>query len=183
MDSICIQAGEYWWGGSTNSGISQPFSRDSVYEADFRRSASHQTMPLLLSSQGRYIWSESPFAMKIADGNIYIEGSEIVVAQCGNTLREAYLGAMRAHFPFSDQKLPGKFFAVPQYNTWMQFTYAPTQEGGCAMRMPCLTTVFPPASSSSMRGGTANMACGSLTVPNFRIPGRWSMNCIGLVSP
>lgn len=143
MDSICIQAGEYWWGGSTNSGISQPFSRDSVYEADFRRSASNQTMPLLLSSQGRYIWSESPFAIKIADGNIYIEGSEIVVAQCGNTLREAYLGAMRAHFPFSDQKLPGKFFAVPQYNTWMQFTYTPTQEGVLRYAHAVLDNGFP----------------------------------------
>ena len=47
----------------------------------------------------------------------------------GATLREAYIGALKKHFPVSGDELPEEFFTKPQYNTWMQYTYNPTQEG------------------------------------------------------
>lgn len=35
----------------------------------------------------------------------------------------------KKYFPVLGDKLPDTFFKVPQYNTWMQMTYHPTQDG------------------------------------------------------
>lgn len=124
-----MQKGEFWWGGSTYEGINMPFSAESTYEADYRIKALNQTMPLFLSNRGRYIWSEKPFAVKIENGVFEMEGEEITLCEAGKTLRDAYLAAMQAHFPFSGKSLPRLFFETAQYNTWMEFTYTPTEEG------------------------------------------------------
>ena len=120
---------EHWWGGSSNDGLKEPFHAASCHRADYNDFASNQTMPLYLSDRGRYIWSEEGFVITIENGCIQIEGNEVVLVNAGSNLRDAYLAAMKAHFPFSAQKLPERFFKVPQYNTWMQFTYNPTQQG------------------------------------------------------
>ena len=87
-------------------------------------------MPLFLSNKGRYIWCDKPFKVDIKDGVISIEtDGELEVAQAGNTLKEAYLAAMKKHFPFDGKKLPEEFFTTAQYNSWMEFTYFPTQKG------------------------------------------------------
>ncbi len=87
-------------------------------------------MPFFLSDKGRYIWSDDPFRIDIEDGVIRIEGGSCSLEQAGSTLREAYLAASEKHFPFEDKEpLPEVFFKGAQYNTWMEFTYYPTQEG------------------------------------------------------
>jgi alpha-glucosidase (family GH31 glycosyl hydrolase) len=35
---------------------------------------------------------------------------------------------MKRYFPFEEKQLPEKFFRTAQYNTWMEFTYNPTQK-------------------------------------------------------
>lgn len=121
--------GECWWGGTSADGILVPFDGRTEIRRDFRIVCPNQTMPLLLSNRGRCIWSEEPFAVTIADGTITVEGEGIVSEQFGHTLRDAFLGASQAHFPVSGDPLEEEFFKKPQYNTWMQFTYNPTQEG------------------------------------------------------
>lgn len=123
-----MEPGEHWWGGSSDSGTQQPFTAASRYAADFRVEASNQTMPLYLSDHGRYIWSEEPFRVEIADGVLRFFGAEMTLVKAGETLRDAYRAAMAAHFPFSGKRLPDTFFTTAQYNTWMEFTYFPTQE-------------------------------------------------------
>ncbi len=125
-----IRENEYWWGGSAGAGASQPYDCRTNFSADYRKSCSNQGMPLYLSSQGRYLWSEEPFAVTFANGTITLESDhEIIMCQAGNTLRDAYLAAMQAHFPFTG-KVPEKFFfSTAQYNSWMEFTFSPTQEG------------------------------------------------------
>ena len=123
-----ILENENWWGGTAAGGPDQPYTAKSNAKYDFRRHCSNQTMPLLVSSEGRYIWSENPFALNIHDGIIEMEGEEIILVEAGSTLKDAYLAASKAHFPFEGKDLPEEFFATAQYNTWMEFTYFPTQE-------------------------------------------------------
>ena len=121
--------GECFWGGITMNGNENPFTAESTYSVDMRVCCVNQTMPLYLSNKGRYIWSENPFNIVIEDGKITLEGEDVLVVEAGSTLREAYLAAMKAHFPFDGRHLPEEFFQTAQYNTWMEFVYDPTQEG------------------------------------------------------
>lgn len=123
--------GEYWWGG-TVANSDCPLHQESEYHEnfiDFSTSASNQAMPLFVSSHGRYIWSDHPFKVDVSKGEFVMEGQDIQLIQAGNTLREAYLAVSRAHFPCDQKELPEEFFQTAQYNTWMEFTYYPTQEG------------------------------------------------------
>ncbi len=121
---------EYWWGGTIDDGTRMPFSNATCgYERDFRCSAPNQTMPLYISNKGRYIWSEKPFSVKINAGKFEFDGEDIRLIAAGTCLREAYLAASHAHFPFSGEVPPIEFFHTAQYNTWMEFTYNPTQKG------------------------------------------------------
>lgn len=120
---------EYWWGGSTVDGCENPFSKNSVFACDYREIAYNQTVMLFLSNKGRYIWSEDLFDLRIENGIFYIEGGQVELVEAGNTLKDAYLAAMKTHFPFDGKELPREFFKTAQYNTWMEFTYHPTQDG------------------------------------------------------
>jgi len=120
--------GECWWGGTSVDGLKMPLDKNADLRHDFRVSCPNQTMPMFLSNRGRCIWSEEPFAVTVKEGEFLIDGTEVVMEQYGSTLRDAYVGAQAAHFPPSGNELPEEFFRGPQYNTWMQHTYNPTQE-------------------------------------------------------
>ncbi len=135
---------EYWWGGTTVDGNEAPFHKGTHLTRDFRVSCPNQTMPMYLSNKGRCIWSETPFAVTIAKGVFTIEGDEVVLETYGTTLREAYRGAMAAHFPPEGNILPADFFTLPQYNTWMQMTYDQTQEGVLAYARAIVAHGFRP---------------------------------------
>lgn len=126
--SFIMGENEYWWGGTSVDGSFAPFDKNTFIEHDFNIDAQNQTMPMFLSSKGRCIWSENPFKVKIHNGVFEIDGKDVSIESFGNTLKDAYKGAQRKYFPVSGNKLPKEFFCVPQYNTWMQMTYHPTQE-------------------------------------------------------
>ena len=119
---------ECFWGGSAVNGRQNPYTAESDFSHDYRLECHNQVMPMLLSNQGRYIWSETPFKFEIKNGIITIEGDDVILVQAGTTLKEAYLAAMNAHFPNDGRRLPMEYFKAPQFNTWMEFTYEPTQE-------------------------------------------------------
>ena len=104
---------EHWWGGSTLYGTEMPIGINSTYSHDFRNEAHNQTMPLFLSDKGRYIWSEDPFLAEVKNGKFICEGTEIEVNEAGNSLKEAYIAAMKAHFPFQSKELPKEFRECP----------------------------------------------------------------------
>lgn len=122
---ITIKKGEYWWGGATALGSRMPYVEpleefDLAYE-----NRNNQVSPLLVSSMGRYVWSDRPFRFSISDKIIRIESDyeTVKVENGGNTLREAYLTASRKHFA-PNGKLPDhRFFTMPQYNTWIELMY------------------------------------------------------------
>ena len=119
---------EAWWGGTAASDQC-PLTDRSDYHQDFTRECGNQTMPFFVSSLGRYLWSDHPFQVDVSGGEFVIRGENVRLYQAGSTLREAYLAAMQAHFPSNHKRLPEAFFKTAQYNTWMEFTYYPTQEG------------------------------------------------------
>jgi len=121
--------GEYWWGCSSSVGGDNPFSKESRFDYDMYYGY-NQTMPLFLSSEGRYIWSERPMQVHIEEGVISLNSEgDIILTKAGCDLRDAYLAASRAHFPFSGKHPPLKFFTTAQYNTWMEMDYNQNQEG------------------------------------------------------
>jgi len=139
-----IQADEYLYGGTAYDGAMNPFSVDSVYSADFRIMCMNQTMPLYLSTNGRYFYSETPFAVTIENDEITFEGGNVKEYQAGNCLKDAYLAAMKAHFPFDGRALPEEFFRTAQYNTWMEYTYDPTEEKVLAYAEAIIQNGFKP---------------------------------------
>ena len=141
--SFPILKDEYWWGGSTGK-AQCPLTADSEYQLDLTIAISNQSMPFFVSSQGRYIWSEQPFTARIEKGAFELEGEDIQLCQPGTTLREAYLDASRRYFPCDQKRLPDKFFQTAQYNTWMEFTYYPTQEKVLAFARDYLNNGFAP---------------------------------------
>ncbi len=119
---------EYWWGGTVASGAC-PLTAASEYHQDFRSDCGNQTMPMFISDHGRCIWSDDPFKVDVSNGRFEMEGEEITIEKLGHSLREVYLEAQKRYFPCDGRELPEAFFKTAQYNTWMEFTYYPTQEG------------------------------------------------------
>ena len=126
---VQILEGEHWWGFNSLHAPEQPFDQFSKYDGDLLRDSGNQSAPILISDMGRYLWVGSASCLSIADGYIsfeVVDGYELYKE--GKTLRDAYLAASKRHFPFSGEVPPKKFFETAQYNTWMEFTYNPTQE-------------------------------------------------------
>jgi len=121
---------EYWWGGSSQDGISQPYGFRRI-ELDQRTSNNHnQSAPILLSSKGRYIWSDLPLRYQFHPEGFCVESdAPLEVAEAGGGLREAYLAAANRYFPALGKTPPKEFFSLAQFNTWIEFTYNQTQTG------------------------------------------------------
>ena len=124
------QKGEKWWGGLVALGNRMPFASTTEWYDMSKNNLNNQIVPLMLSSTGRYVWSEQPFRFRLQNDTLYLssdaEKVEAVVA--GKTLKEAYLSASAKHFPPSG-KLPEEiFFSKPQYNTWIELMYNQNQQ-------------------------------------------------------
>lgn len=121
-------AGEFWWGGVINEGHLMPFG-DRPHSRDLRLTDDNQASPLLLSNQGRYIWSEEPFAFSFHENTITIDHKQKLWIEEGHgTLQGAYRHASNKYFPPSGDTPDKLAFEAPQYCTWVEMFYEPTQE-------------------------------------------------------
>src|SRR3954470_3595742 len=69
--SIPIESGESWYGGAVNKGSVMPF--DNGFSLNlYGNNEGNQAVPLLLSTNGRYVWSEKPFKFSIEAGNLIV---------------------------------------------------------------------------------------------------------------
>ena len=127
---IQILKDEYWWGGSVVDADKMPYNYQTVCRIDLINDWITQSAPLYLSSKGRYIWSEEPFVIEFNKGKITITSDfEVKLYEAGNTLKEAYLTAMKRHFPFEENiHTPREFYKYPQFNTWMELIKNQNQE-------------------------------------------------------
>lgn len=126
---IVSKKNEKWWGAVTAIGSQMPFG-DNVEHFDLeRQNLNNQTAPLMLSSQGRFIWSSKPFVFSKNGDTITIasEYEKVAVTEVGKTLREAYLAASKKYFPPTGKIPAEQFFSLPQYNTWIELMYDQNQ--------------------------------------------------------
>jgi len=118
--------GEYWWGGLSVDGNQMPYSGDTEFSRDlFANNAGNQAVPLLISSKGRYVWSEKPIAYTFKGGKLLVTSAhgKIDSGIAGKTLKETYLHVSKKYFQ-TDGKLPDPLlFTHPQYNTWIELMY------------------------------------------------------------
>jgi hypothetical protein len=133
-----LEPDEGWWGGAVADGLAMPFGalrhgRDLAVNAglvDDPSSAANQSAPLLVSSTGRYVWSERPFAYAFdGAGGLTITGADLVVDRAGGSLQSAFRTASGRFFPPSGRTPAELMFTAPQYNTWIELPYHPTQQG------------------------------------------------------
>lgn len=123
---LTITQGEYWWAGITSKGYEMPYSQSSVasYEM-WGDNFGNQAQPLLISTKGRYIWSEEPIKYEFNKGTITVSvrNGKILSGTAGTNLRTAFDYAAKTFFP-SNGKIPEPMlFEKPQYNTWIELMY------------------------------------------------------------
>ena len=114
---IAFMENEFWYGTCVKFGLQMPIGPETELELDFRQNPTpNQAMPLLVSTKGRYLWSETGFRLKAAKGILEVEDT-CELGETGGHLREAYLVAMQKHFPF--QKMPAKeLFQIMRQTLW-----------------------------------------------------------------
>lgn len=148
-----LEPDEGWWGGAVADGLAMPLgaashARDLAVNAglvDDPASAANQSAPLLVSSAGRFVWSERPFAYAFdGAGGLTITGSEVVVDRAGDSLRTGFQAAASRFFPASGRTPAELMFTAPQYNTWIELPYHPTQESVLAYARGVLDQGYPP---------------------------------------
>ena len=114
-----------WWGASVGLGHEQPYIDLASFDLN-TQDANNQLVPLFLSSDGTYMWTDGAFAFSAAKGEI-ITSIPMQTVQAGSTLREAYLAAQARYFPANGQLPDTLFFTMPQYNTWIELMYNQNQ--------------------------------------------------------
>ncbi|MFB3906150.1 MAG: glycoside hydrolase family 31 protein [Acidobacteriota bacterium] len=144
--TIKLQPGELWWGGAVNEGHKMPFGT-APYALDlYGTNVGNQCSPLLLSNQGRYIWSEKPFRFEFAGDELRIRHpyGPARVEQAGKTLAEAYRAAAARHFPPSGKMPDPVLFSRPQFNTWIELVYNQNQADVLKYARGIVDNGFPP---------------------------------------
>jgi alpha-glucosidase len=143
-----IASGERWWTGVVSQAHRMPLARGSArFDADLRGDTfGNQVQPLLLSTSGRYVWSEEPFRLAIGDGIVRVSDglAPIVSASGGVSLREAALAAGARFFPPSGKTPDPMLFTHPQFNTWIELTYDQNQRDVLAYAHAIVDNGFPP---------------------------------------
>lgn len=125
--TIPLPEGVSVWGGRIKDGSKMPYA--AGFEASLDDNRSNQVAPLLLTSDGRYVWSDTPFSFRITDKAIVITEGNVTVEKAGDCLSDAFKAASAAHFPANGELPPAQFYKVPQYNTWIELMYNQNQEG------------------------------------------------------
>lgn len=130
--TLTLEEGERWWVGVISESHRMPLQASSdPFEIDlFANTAGNQVQPLLISTKGRYVWSEEPFHIDFRDGTFVLtpRGGALASGQRGSTLREAALQASAAFFPPSGKIPDESLFTQPQFNSWIELTYDQNQE-------------------------------------------------------
>lgn len=121
-----IEAGEYWWGGLSAKGHETPYDFSSKVDYDlWGDNFGNQAQPLLLSSKGRYVWSEEPIKFAFEKGTITVatRKGRIESGTAGKNLNDAFGHVSKTYFP-SNGKIPDELlFTHPLYNTWIELMY------------------------------------------------------------
>ncbi len=145
VKTITILQDEKWFGAAVNEGDKMPFKEG--YSLNLNGDAKgNQATSLLVSTHGRYIWSNMPFAFSFSKNHIIISEftDSIVVNEAGNSLKDAYKSASARFFPPSGKLPDMMLFEKPQYNTWIELTYNQNQKDILKYAHDIIDNGFPP---------------------------------------
>lgn len=145
LKRVMIEPGEKWFGAVVTESDVMPFT--DGYSFDLRgNTGGNQAAPLLLSTNGRFIWSEKPFSFQFRKGYLQISAwtDSIYVEKTGKTLSDAYRQASRKYFPASGKMPDSILFTHPQYNTWIELLYNQNQKDILKYAHDILSNGFPP---------------------------------------
>ena len=59
----------YWWGAAVGLGHEQPYTDQPLFDLN-TQDANNQLVPLFLSSDGEYMWSDKAFNFTVKNGTI-----------------------------------------------------------------------------------------------------------------
>ncbi|MCU6712583.1 glycoside hydrolase family 31 protein [Paenibacillus sp. J5C_2022] len=137
---------EHWWGGRAADGRSMPYGM-SLFEADLAVSFNgNQACPLLISSKGRYVWSDEPFAFQFDRNRLLVssDAGGLVAGEGNENLRGAYSYVSRTFFPPAATVPEELLFTAPQYNLWIELLYEPAQDKVLQYAKDALAQGMPP---------------------------------------
>ena len=143
---IKLEPGEVWWGGAVNEGHRMPFGL-RPYSIDlYGSSFGNQCVPLLVSSRGRYVWSDKPYRFEFGDGSLTISAARgtVVTEKAGDSLAEACRVASSRFFPASGRMPDPLLFTRPQFNTWIELVYNQNQADVLKYAHAVVDNGFPP---------------------------------------
>lgn len=126
--TIKIKSNEHWYGGVVNEAQMMPFKEGYSFNLN-GNTGTNQAAPLLLSTKGRYIWSDGPFEFSFNGDRLLISKATqpVLIDSTGHNLKEAFINAGKKYFP-AKEKLPDTLlFTRPQYNTWIELVYNQNQ--------------------------------------------------------
>ncbi len=144
--TLAVAEGERWWAGVISQSHLMPL-HDRPYAFDsYGDTAGNQVQPLLISDQGRYIWSEDPFRFELRAGNLRLSARSgaIQTEQRGSTLKEVYQYVSRRFFPPAGKIPDPLLFTRPQFNTWIELTYNQNQKDILDYARHIVDQGFPP---------------------------------------
>lgn len=128
VTKIEVLKGEKWWGLFVSNAPVEPFLKpfkintaDSPVIGFFR--------PVLLSSNGRFIWSGEPMEVEFDGSQIIItsEHEKVNVQKGGKNLRDAYLVSCHKYFPPNGKVPDLSMFSMPQYDTSLELGFSQNQ--------------------------------------------------------
>jgi len=137
--------GEQWYGGTVDEGSQAPYQPGYSYNL-VGYNNDNQSAPLLLSSMGRYIWSNQPFKFTVSGTEVVVSGSSdsVGIHNAGKTLADAFRSASLAEFKASGLMPDSLLFARPQYNTWIELVYNQNQTDILKYAHAIIDNGFPP---------------------------------------
>lgn len=145
--NLKVLESEYWWGGLSSRGYNTPYDENTVVAHDlWGNNKGNQAQPLLLSSKGRYVWSENPINYEFNKGELTVttQSGKIISGTEGNNLRTAFNYAVKTFFP-SNGKIPEELmFTHPQYNTWIELMYDQNEEDILKYARAIIDSGYPP---------------------------------------
>lgn len=133
QDTLTVQMkkNEYWWGGASSDSHLMPYSSSTSLKRDLLgNNYGNQSQPLLLSSNGKYIWSSKPIAYHFDQGTIKVTSKygEIKTGKKGTNLHQAFQFSKEQFFPPQGGYPDPLMFTAPQYNTWIELMYDQNQK-------------------------------------------------------
>lgn len=147
LNRIQLQAlqDEYWWGGAIHDGVRMPYGTEAA-EGDLSHLLENSGSPVLVSSRGRYVWHDRPFKFRFEEGSLEIvSDGEVAVGEAADgTLAQAYREASGRYFPAQGRTPDPISITAPQYCTWMEMHYEPTQQKTIAYAHEIIRRGFPP---------------------------------------